>query len=81
MLAAPALRKVVDHGLHRIEGAGTVSPQVGLVGLALARLEHLYRCLVGMQHRVGQHLCLERIDQGLQCSPAFEVWEQILRNH
>ena len=66
MLARSGLTEVVHHRLHVFEGPWRVGPQVSPVRSALARLEHLHRRFVGVQHALAQYLGLERIDQRLQ---------------
>ena len=70
MFTSARFAEVVDHGFHSLKRPRGVGPQVRPVRLAVAGLEHLHRCLVGMQHAVLEHLCLERIHQRLQAHPA-----------
>lgn len=65
MFTRARFAEVVDHGLHIFECPRGVGPEVGPVRLAVARLEHLHRRLIGMQHAVLEHLSLERIHQRL----------------
>ena len=48
-----------------------ISPDVGLVGLLVARLEHAHRRLVGVQHAVAQQLGRQRHHQRLQLCTAL----------
>ena len=70
VLARPTGREVVEHCSQAVARGRCVRPQVGPVRLARARLEHLHRRLVGMQHGFAQHFGLEHIDQRLQPQPA-----------
>jgi len=47
-----------------------VAPQVRPMRLAVARLEHGHRRLVGVQHAVHEHLVSERLYQGQQLHAA-----------
>jgi len=69
MFAGAALGEVVDHALCRFEGRRGVGPKVSPVGFFLAGAEHLDRGFVGVQHRMGEQFCLERIDQRLELHP------------
>ena len=51
MLPGAALGEVEHHRLDRVEARRAVAPQVRPVRLAVARLEHRHRRLVGVQHR------------------------------
>ena len=68
--ARPALGQVVNHGPQVFEGHRCIGPQVGAVRLALARLEHGDRCLVGVQYAVREHCRIKRVDQRLQLNAA-----------
>ena len=82
MLARPTVGKVIDHRLDRFEGANAVRPQISPMRLASARIKHRHRCFIGMQHRVGQHLGFQRINQRLQgdAHPAYPLGQGRLRN-
>jgi hypothetical protein len=54
MLATAALGEVEDDGLDRVERCRAAAPQVRTMRLAVARLEHRHRRLIGMQHRLAQ---------------------------
>ncbi len=58
MLAGAAVGEVVNHCLQISELRGAVCLQVSAMGLALARREHLHRCLVGVQHVLLQQFLL-----------------------
>ena len=66
MFARPAVGKVIDHRLDRLEGPNAVRPQVGPMGLAGAGVKHRHLRFVSMQYRVGEHLDFQGIDQRLQ---------------
>lgn len=51
MLAAAAIGEVENDGLDRVELRRAIAPQVGAVRLAVPRLEHRHRCLVGASVR------------------------------
>ena len=65
-MAAATLGKFEHHRAQRVVGRGAVTPDVGPVRLASARLEHGHWRLVSVQHRATQHFELERIHQRLQ---------------
>jgi hypothetical protein len=60
VLPASAVGEVEDDRLDRIEGRRAVAPQVRSVRLAVARLEHCHRRLIGVQDRLAQQLCRKR---------------------
>jgi hypothetical protein len=61
----------VEHDtLDRIEGRRAVAPQIRPMRLAVARLEHRHRRLVGVQHRSAEQCGLQRVDQRLQLDAA-----------
>ena len=66
MLACAARAEVVDHCLERRKRGGAVGPDVRPVGLLLARSQHLHRCFIRVDNRLGQHGFLQCIDQRLQ---------------
>ncbi len=70
MLASAGFAEVVDHGLHVVERGARVSPEVGAMCAALAGLEHLHGCLVGVEDCALEHLVLQCIDQRLQAHAA-----------
>jgi hypothetical protein len=71
MLAAAAVGEVEDDRLDRVEARRAVAPQGRPVRLAVARLEHGHRRLVGMQHRLAQQFGRQGVDQRLQLHAAF----------
>ena len=62
MLAGAGVGEVVDHRVHRFEGATGIGPEVSTMHLACARCQHRYRCLIRMHDGATQTLCLERIN-------------------
>ena len=70
MFAGAAAGEVVDDRAQGRELRRCIGPQVGAMRLSLARTEHLHRRFIGMQHRLLQHLFVQRIDDGLQVHPA-----------
>ena len=70
MRRGAAVGEVVNDGVHGIELRRAVAPDVRPVRLALARLEHRHRRLVGVQHRTLEQHRPQRIDQRLQVHAA-----------
>jgi hypothetical protein len=70
MPTSAALGEIEDHCLHGIGASAAVTPEVSTMRLAIARLEHLDRRLVGMQDLLRQQFSFDGIDQGLQMHPA-----------
>ena len=56
----------VDHGFECRKGRRAVGLDIGAVGFLLAWRQHLYRRFIGVNHALGQHHFVQRIDQGLK---------------
>jgi len=65
MPGSAAFGEIEDHRLHGIGAGAAVAPEVSAMRLAVARLEHLDRCFIGMQDRLRQQFSLDGIDQRL----------------
>ena len=70
MAPSAGLGEVEHDTLDRIEGRRAVAPQIRPMRLAVARLEHRHRGLVGVQHRSAEQCGLQRLDQRLQLDAA-----------
>ena len=70
-MAASARFGEVEHDcLHGAHAGAAVTPQVGPMRLAIARLEHCHWRFVGMQDGLPQQLLTQCIDQRLQLHTA-----------
>ena len=70
MLTRAAWREVVDDGFRVFEHGGEVRPQIGFLGVLLARPKHRHWGLIGTQNPVTQDLLFEGINQRLQLHAA-----------
>ncbi len=70
VFARSAGREVINSGFQVRERRGAVGPDVGLVGLFLARGQHADRSFIGMQDFVFQQSVSQRIYQRLQLHTA-----------
>jgi len=70
VLPGARLGEVEDYDLDGIEARCAIAPEVGLVSLALAGLEHRYRRLVGVQDGTGKQFFANGVDQRLKSHAA-----------
>lgn len=66
MFTRTARYDVVDNTAHGLITCGTVRTQIGTMRSLLARIEHLHRGLVSVQHAVLEQRFTQCVDQALQ---------------
>src|ERR1035437_6438404 len=60
------LTEIVNHRLQIFKRTRCIGPEVSSVRFSSSRLEHGYRCLISMEHRMSEDFSFERIHQRLQ---------------
>ena len=68
MAAGARFGEVEHHCFHAIHAGAAVTSQVGPMRLAVARLEHAHRRLVGMQDELCQLCCRSTSTSGCRCT-------------
>src|SRR5674476_680776 len=66
VLSRSGFTEIVDYRLQILKRAWRIGPEVSSVRFPSSRLEHGYRCLISMEHRVSEDFSFERIHQRLQ---------------
>src|SRR5665647_3776026 len=61
VLSRSGFTEIIDYRLQILKRAWRIGPEVSSVRFSSSRLEHGYRCLISMEHRMSEDFSFERI--------------------